>query len=261
MHDFDADGFLGSEIESIRKEIISTYQIFFDYAIKLNRVVLSEKDRFPFAPIRRDVVIATLFCKIITSYQAVVLNLSYGLPNESSVLLRSMMESVFILIANCNDENYYDDYLNSHHYQRLQLLKKTLKDLPAIDPSPAFSNHEIENVNDELHQFEKYNLRIREVAKKAGLEDYYLTNYWILSLDAHVSPRSTEQYIQLHSDTGEHYFDIIPKVTNEQISFIIVLASDLMLKSLVALFTAYSIDVSEQLSNMIVDFNTLHKKL
>ena len=246
MDDFDINGFLGNQALSIKNGFADIYKDLFSFAQELNRFAISQVDYFPFQKYQKDLVIGSLFCKCITSYQSTILILSYGLPNEAEVLLRSLMESTFILHACCNEDEYYKDYLKSHDYQRSQLAKNVISNKLSIDLTPSFSKDEIANAESNYSKLQKYRLNFREIAKKAGLEYYYLTQYCNLSLSTHSLPRSTEQYIFL-DDKNEPYFDIIPKMNADNVKIVITLSSDLILKTLEKLYHYYGLKFNKSI--------------
>ena len=231
MDDFNINGFLGNQALSIKYGFADKYTDLFSFAEELNRFAISQVDYFPFQKYKKDLVIGSLFCKCITSYQSTILILSYGLPNEAEVLLRSLMESTFILLACCNEDEYYKDYLKSHDYQRSQFAKNVISNKLSIDLTTSFSKDEIANAKSNYRKSQKYKLNFREIAKKAGLINYYFTQYCYLSLSTHNSPRSIEQYI-FFDDKHELYFGITPKMNLDNVKTVIILSSDLILKTL-----------------------------
>lgn len=249
MNDFNGKGFLGDQIIDVKNSIFTQYKGIFLLAQEVNEFIIHEVDKFKFYQHQEDIVIGTLFSKIITSYQAIIIILNHGLPNEACVLLRSLMESTFLIIASCKDENFYKDYIKSHHYQRMNLLKNTINSFSKDSNNQLLMDHEIDDIKKEYKESEKFKLNIRKIAKKAGLEDYYITNYWILSLSTHVSPISTEQYLTF-IENDEYQFDISPKVDAGQVRFVISLAIDLLLRSLVELYQKYSIEQPDYLINL-----------
>lgn len=259
MSNFDINGFLGAQASSITNTFIERYKELFTFAEDLNRFSISltsQAGYFPFQKYQKDLVIGSLFCKCITSYQSVILILSYGLPNEAEVLLRSLMESTFILHACCNEEDYYKDYLKSHECQRLHLAKNILSNNISIDLSPSFSEKEITDVENKYKQLQKYKLNFREIARKAGLEYYYLTQYWNLSLSAHNSPRSTEHYIRL-DENKEPFFSIIPKMDGDVVKIVVILSSDLILKTLEKLHNYYKLEFNKNIKAFYDRLNLL----
>lgn len=249
MNDFDVNGFLGAQASSIRNTFIERYKELFAFAEDLNRFSISltsQAGYFPFQKCPKDLVVGSLFCKCITSYQSTILILSYGLPNEAEVLLRSLMESTFILHACCNEEDYYKDYLKSHEYQRLYLATNILSNDIPINLTPSFSEKEITGVENKYKQAQKYKLNFREIAKKAGLKHYYFTQYWNLSLSVHNSPRSIEHYIHL-DENKKPSFKIIPKVDDDAVKTIIILSSDLILKILEKLHNYYELKFNKNI--------------
>lgn len=256
MDDFDIDGFLGTQIISIREDFLEKYRYLFSFAEELNRFAISQVYFITFKKNTKDMIIGSLFCKCITSYQSTILILSYGLPNEAEVLLRSLMESTFILHACLNEDEYYKEYLKSHDFQRFEFAKKIISNKLAIDLTQSFTAEEINNAKNNYKKFQKYKLNFREISKKARLEYYYLTHYFTLSITTHNLPRSLEHYIYCDK-SNELFFDIIPKLDDDIIKFIIMLSSDLLLKTLDKLNNYYKLNFNGRIKAFYDKLNSL----
>ncbi len=256
MNDFDTNGFLGTQTFSIRNTFLEKYRKQFSFAEELNRFAISQVDFFPFQINLKDIIIGSLFCKCITSYQSTILILSYGLPNEAEVLLRSLMESTFILHACCNKEEYCKEYLKSHEAQRLKLAKNVTSNNLAIDLAPSFTAEEINDAKNKYKHLKKFELNFKEISKKAGLEYYYLTQYFNLSITTHSLPRSLEHYINLDKN-DEPFFDIIPKLDDDIVKLLIMLSSDLMLKTLDKLHNYYKLEYNRRIKAFYEKLNLL----
>ncbi|MCX8125502.1 MAG: DUF5677 domain-containing protein [Spirochaetes bacterium] len=132
MNNFNIYGFPSDQMFVFRKQVIKKYKKYFTLAIKINQMILKNIESLKFLKTSKDAIIGSLFCKCITSFQTVILLLSFGLPNEAEVVLRSLLEATFILMACCNDDTYIEEYKKSHLYQRYDTLRKILNYLKKI---------------------------------------------------------------------------------------------------------------------------------
>ena len=80
----------------------------------------------------QQVLVALLYIKILSTFQAIVTLAEREMLNESKILLRSLLESVFALVAISKDAKVADRFIEDDHIQRLRLLN-TCRDL-----SPKF---------------------------------------------------------------------------------------------------------------------------
>lgn len=249
MSDFNINGFLGSE--KIMHKIRSDYANLFNFSESLNQFLLLEKDKFLFDTSEKNIIIGLLLCKSITSYQTTILVLNYGLPKESEVLLRSLMETTFLILACCNVDDFYNEYRESHNYHRLRLARNIINNKISINISSYYSNEEIEGIKEAYKKAQELEIKICKIAKKANMEEYFLTQYWSLCQSAHVSPKSIEHYLNI-TDKNK-MFDITPKVTRDDVLPIVLLSSDLIFKILNKLYEYFKLEKPDR-------FCELHKK-
>lgn len=93
-------GFVGKEIESfisdIRLEFSDLFQLCYE-ANKLSHKVLFETDAH--SKHTQELLVITLYMKIMSSYQGVVILAERGMAPQAEVLLRAILEALFKLCA------------------------------------------------------------------------------------------------------------------------------------------------------------------
>jgi hypothetical protein len=121
---------------------------------------------------------------------------------EARTVLRAMLEALFSLCAIAKEQKLAVDFVKEDQRRRLKFLGKyrqVYDGLPEhVDP------HEFEVLEEELKK-EKGDIRERsteEWAKEAGLHDWYLTAYAVLSDSVHSKVRDLEHYLFLN-EKGE----------------------------------------------------------
>lgn len=219
-HDFDDHGYLGNQIHESRKQVVAEYKTFFQLAEDLNDFFQKQKYSFDstISKEQRQEIIGSLFLRIINSYQAVIILLSYGgLWPDAAVVLRSLMEAVFNLLAMINDENFYKKYIENHNFEVRRFYKN----------NPNFvKQHNLVNYQEILNSKKIERIALNKIAEKAELADYYIKQYWSLSLDVHVGLKSIESFYNKKEELLElfHY-------DPEFIKPMFFLSFDLMLKT------------------------------
>ena len=143
-NDFDTDGYFGKQVADFRQELIEYFREFFDIAFELNRFVQKEKINFNFENNQQHAVIGSILCRIINSYQATILLITYNLLTEAEVVLRSLMEATFLITACCNNEIFYDKFLKTHNAHRLLLLRNIHKKnlIPSLKEYIPYDDYE-----------------------------------------------------------------------------------------------------------------------
>lgn len=226
---FEENSYLGKQIEIIRnnniesnKEILTTANIINQNVNKL-LYTLRHSDS-----INKDFFVIALFCKIITSYNALIILQNYGLSSDAKTILRTMMESTFHLRALILSDTYFDNYLKKADSETLNLMKN-------IKINADFFNEEIishitEEKMKEIEELikEMSSIKIRKLAEMADMKQVYLYTYNYLSLDTHGNAKSIRDNFLFESGNG-WVFNMIPNF--KELEFIIVTAFSLLLFS------------------------------
>jgi len=195
----DESGFLATEIQHWIKRIRQDHSALFMLADEVNR--LCQKSMFELDAHNRNVqemLVATLYIRVLSNYQGAILLCERGMTPEARTVLRAMLEALFSLCAIAKEQKLAVDFVKEDQRRRLKFLvkyRKVYDGLPEhVDP------HEIETLEEELKK-EKNEIRERsteEWAKEAGLHDWYLTAYAVLSDSVHSKVRDLERYLFLN---------------------------------------------------------------
>ena len=131
-NDFDENGYLGKQAEGWRNDTMNKFDRYFSFAYSVNQFINKHKFDFDLMVFPRDFVISSSFVRILTSFPASIILCSFGLFNEADVVLRSMMEATFILVACCKNNDFKQNYIKSFHAERLRVARnihsKTISD-------------------------------------------------------------------------------------------------------------------------------------
>jgi hypothetical protein len=193
VSDLKRNGFLSPEMSAITRRIRSSQDQLFSLADDVNRcchaaIFQTQANREN----KQQLLVYCLLGRAMTTYQAIVLVVERGMPAESSVLLRVLLEVFFRIAAIAKNVNIVATYVDNDLIQRkislgkLEEIQHTEK--PKLDPSElvrmrAQLDHEIQESGVKGKTTEWY-------ATQAGHRDLYLSAYTVLSDSVHVSARN-----------------------------------------------------------------------
>lgn len=155
------------------------------------------------AKIARDdlqqVLLASLEHRALTSYQAVVLLLERGLPAEAQVVLRTLLEVTFRIVAISKDKEVGTAYAREDELHRRKYINKyrLLGDDVRIRTSEAEMNELKAVIDKKIEDLAIKSLSTQWFAQRAGMEDFYHSAYSVLSGSVHVNSRTLESALNL----------------------------------------------------------------
>lgn len=202
MPPLDEKGFLGKEIEKWILKIRGAHSDFFQLADKVNQ--FCQKQMFKLEAHNKDkqeTLVAALYIRVINTYQAAILLAERGLMSQSKTLTRSMIESLFSLCAIAKSEKYADEFILEDQRNRLRYVNKYRKLHGGIPPE--VSRAEIESLEKQLHE----DIKEHEIKKKtteqwsidAGMHDWYLAVYSVLSDSVHSKVKDLERHLVVNN--------------------------------------------------------------
>lgn len=148
----------------------------------------------------RQVVVSALLARCLEHYEAVVLLTDRGMLVPAQVALRALIEALFTLGALAKDDTTLDSYVQEDLIQRRKLTKK-LREVA----DPRFNKHIDPQLETELEaEIKKVGaseLNTKSLAERAGLKDWYLVAYALLTGPAHTKIRDLHDYLQFERGT------------------------------------------------------------
>ena len=234
MAPYQSNGFIGKEITTWIDAKRRVHNELFEEAEKLNAdcyqilsSVKTNKDDL------RQTLVACLFPRCMELFQATYILVERGMSPSANIMLRCLMETMFVLCAIAKN----DDALNAYIYdnEELERLKNANKMLS--HKATAFSEVQlvdIEKIKSEVEQ-KKIDQKIKkfsteEFAKKAGLHNWYLTAYNVTSRAVHATAKDMEQYLVI--DEKEDIKSIRFAPTDREISTVLSDACESLITSL-----------------------------
>lgn len=196
-----AEGFLSPDISEIEINIYKANKAVLDEAESLNRICQSLKDRFlPKDHDGQKIIAICIFIKILNGFQAMVLLARKGLRIESEILLRTILEALFILKLVCSDEEFHRKYISRDALQRKKLLNiAQTNDYQVFEATRKLITEEfMKEIDEEVASsgVSEGEFAVEQIAKRAKMHDLYESVYRIASDPVHTSIRSLSDYVK-----------------------------------------------------------------
>lgn len=199
MTSIDKNGFLSQEIYDWIKENRSKYKDIFLLSEEINQ--FAHRILFQVNPHNnneQELLIALLYNRALSTFQGIIILSERGLINEGKVLLRSLVEIMYALIASSKYEDIAKKYLLNDIHESSKMINKlknsSLKKIPKFYIPLLKREKEIENVKKEKNVNK---LTIEQLSRKADLYEHHLTIYPFLCNTVHSAARDIGQSLDL----------------------------------------------------------------
>jgi hypothetical protein len=240
---FEKEGFLSQEAEEYKSKVINDNQGLFHLCFELNTLAHGFKyDLQVHNQDAQEMILGCLLIRLLNNFQGIVILTNYGLVIEAKILLRSMLETLFILKICCEDKDFINKYIKSDQVYRYKLLN-----IPENNPDRIFdalreyATKDIkkqvkENIKvDNIKEFEIY-----ELAEKAGLKSHYDSAYRLLCNTSHSGVRSLEEYLVLDEKREVQILNSGP--IEKDFDLVLITAMDNLCLGLHCIFYFFKID-------------------
>ena len=249
--DFNEKGFLGTAISEFTVSAQARYSDFFDACYRINE--LAQATKFEFTVHNRDgqeVLTATMLLRLLSGFQSVIILAKMGLVIDAKVVLRGILEALFILKLLCEEETFVAEYAGSDQARRLKWMN-----IAHQNKDPNFESvrkHATPDVMDALRQeIAKHNYKkidIEDVARRAGLQSMYNADYRLLSEEVHTLPRAIEHLTSVNDKGDTDAFDWGP--SDKSLDYILFTAVRVLFIALVSATKLFGVDKTEDLTKI-----------
>ncbi len=200
----DEEGILADNLEVFATLVREKYAPWVSAARAHNRIANQMQYAFKVSPeSAQDLFCSALFVRVLEYTQTALFLIERGLRAPARVMLRCAVEALFSLTA-CS-ANY--DTAVSFMDADLIARKKTGEYLQQVSGEPLKAQvagkdvtKRLKELADEIDSLDAKALQVRQLAKLANLEDWYLTTYAHLSSSVHSSIRDLEGYFEFDLD-------------------------------------------------------------
>jgi hypothetical protein len=257
--DLNRRGFLGDEIQESKASVVKSYQKLFDLFYELNEY--SQKKKFEIQPHEQngqEVLSACLFIRILNGAQATCILSSHGLANDARVVLRSILEGLFMLTKMLKDPSFVRVYVGADEIKRLKIIRAARN-----SSHPVFAetkNSATDEVIESLQKrIEKENfpkrLNVKDIAESVGMGLYYESAYSLLSDDIHTAVRSLERYVGTDSEGGLDRIEWGPQFGDVPLN--LAMAIDVLLRSWAAIDNLFKLGMESELKTYMKRLETV----
>ena len=200
----------------------------------------------------QEMLVATLYLRVVSNYQGVVLLLERGMVPEARVLARAMLEAIFTLVALANKPELAKDYVYEDHHSRLKFLRKHKQlhggKLPNDGSEAEILALEKELKND-INVQQSKTRTTEKWAEEAGLLPWYLTAYALLSTSVHSKVKDLERYLIFDKKGEIREFKWGPDDTGMNLIFITIIEG--LLVSFKSVLKVFGKDKNEQVEGLL----------
>jgi len=199
------EGFLADEASgALVAHIAGKYAPWLKELRLLNRSLVALQYELSVHPeSARELASAALFVRGLSHVQAGVLLLERGMLAPGKAMLRCALEALFALAACSRDQKTALAYFDSDEVNR----KKWVERLAQVKDDSTRGSVDADTVQQiladasaRIQEVGAREIKVREFAKLADLEDVYLTTYPYLSGAVHSSARELDQHVEVNAD-------------------------------------------------------------
>ena len=198
------EGFLADELVGVIDAIRQKYEIHFAEVRGINRLMTASQYTLQVhAQSAQEMTCAALYVRSLAHCQAALLLLERGMAPSARAMIRCALEGLFNLGACASDWRLALSFLDADQVERRRRAKYLAQ---VQDPSARaqLEEHDLAQLRAQIQEnidaVEAKELRTREMAKAAGLEDLYLTAYAMLSGAVHSSVGDIDEHFSVRSD-------------------------------------------------------------
>jgi hypothetical protein len=199
------EGFLSDEASDVVVVVRERYAAHFVEVRAINRLLTRSQYGLTIHPqSAQEMTCAALFVRSIAHCQAAVLLLERGMVASGRAVIRCALEGLFNLGACANDRNVALSFVDADQVDR----KRRAKYLAQVQDPSARTRLEdadlaeiLQQIQVKIDEVEARELRTRDMAKIAGLEDLYLTAYAMLSGSVHSTVGDIDQHFRIDADS------------------------------------------------------------
>jgi hypothetical protein len=200
----DADAmFLGAMASRVANSMRARYPDLFSLSYDLNEYA---NIKLLTATAKRNslqqVVVAAMIPRLLTAFQGAVIVAERGMPAETEVLVRKVIEVIFRIRALERNPSMAERYVKSDDVSRRDTIKRLLE-LESVERTPEEQQDLQRRHADLAEQVSRERTHApttRDYAEQAGLLDYYKTAYTHFSQSAHLNSRDLEAVVQTNQN-------------------------------------------------------------
>lgn len=246
--------FFQIESETARATVREKYAIWIAAYQKIESRVreLQHKQSFHVDGLQH-LLVMTLFARTATNTSAAMLVAEYGYEVQCKTLLRTALESLFALVAIAKNKSMAEAFVRAGERELKRKVFKTYlwsEDLKS-QQEHRFNNESFKHAVGIAKSTKAENISTEEMAKIAGLYDWYLTSYTVFSDAVHGNIHDLEQHFIRGTESEEIEGVRSGGMATSNLHGLYLCASEILLKGLESLDDVFHTSTAEFRSSMM----------
>ena len=225
------------------------YEQYLELSMKINTIAYKMYDYINVHNNNaKEIFITCSFAKIHKDYQSVILLSERGLIEQGKVMLRCLLEKLFVLVAIFKDDKNLVDWNNDQSYRKKKIMEAIKRGDRGLE------NLKLDGFSEENFIDAKC-ITIKEWAKRADMEGHHSMIYKLFSGNVHLSGEAIIEDIlfDLNGDMIEA-ISVAPK--EEGLAKLLVTNMNYMLSAIEIIQDVFHISKKE-MKSLREDFNRL----
>ncbi len=209
------------------------------------------------------ILLALWFSRALSHFQAVVLLMERGMLFEAQIILRTLVEVSFSLIALAEHPGIEQEFLIDDKVQQLKSLN-TYMNLPKrLRSRSTKQNKKIKDLIEKLkHEISKENhkeLKTEYIAQKANMSEYYNSIYANLCSTVHSRIRDLESHLLLNENEEIEQLNWGPDISG--LESVMVAANELLILCTKRILEKFDLSkFAEEFNVCCVEFDNIPSK-
>lgn len=258
MSTFTDEGFLSTSMDEWSRECVGRYSEWFALCKEFNRYCVQLLPKLAHKN-RQEHLAVALFIRLLSLFESSIIVTERCMVNETKIQLRAMMEALFTLRAITIDETMAERYYNNNILEKLKNLRRYKRYGSDALLKGLDLDKRIEELDGIKRQKRIMPLTTETLAQKAGLSDFYVSAYPVLSWTAHSNVIDIGQYIRGKSD--EEIEEVSWHPQKEGIDKLLLTAMECAIIGLRSVNELFILGVAEEIEEYFQRYYKLAKKL
>lgn len=239
----DEEGILADNLDVFVKLVREKYAPWLSQARAHNRIANQMQYDIKVSPeSAQEMFCSALFVRVLEYTQTALLLIERGLRAPARVILRCSVEALFNLTACSKNDQTAVSFMDADLLAR----KKAGKYLQQVTSEPLQSKvarkdvaKRLKELADEIDALDAKALTVRQLAKLAELDDWYLTTYAYLSSSVHSSAGDLEGYFEFDQD--DKIKGMINEPSDQGLELLILLAVETQNLAMIAVAKTFKL--------------------
>ncbi|MBN1291088.1 MAG: hypothetical protein JXB48_04535 [Candidatus Latescibacteria bacterium] len=226
MTQLDKFGFLSKEVDNSISQTRSKYKDYFALSEEMNKfgysllfeIFNTNCNESSTNNDAKFFILKLLFTRVLNTFDGIVVLLERGMQTQATMLLRCMIETMYVIEALNNDEDFIKDYLKHDEAQKL-IMKIKGYEADIIKKSNNYNQSEYDKLKNAYNKKRNNLIKTGKLVEKANLTDFHKMTYNLLSQATHPTIFGLEEEFLNKTDNGKIEIYVGPSKKNIERTF------------------------------------------